>query len=152
MVENVPPRKVWEALQKDPNAQLVDVRTDAEWNFVGLPDLSPAGKQAVPIQWQVYPTMAHNAAFADQLQEAGFTARAPHLLYLPQRPAQPCRGAGGTGGGVPARLQRGRRVRGWRRCRRPSRRGIRLESRRPALAAALGIGGAGGNLHRSARL
>ena len=42
MVENVPPRKVWEALQKDPKAQLVDVRTDAEWNFVGLPDLSPA--------------------------------------------------------------------------------------------------------------
>ena len=111
MVENVPPRKVWEALQKDPNAQLVDVRTDAEWNFVGLPDLSPAGKQVVPIQWQIYPTMARNAAFADQLREAGFTAR-------------------------------GRRVRGWRRCRRPSRRGVRLESGRSALAAALGIAGA----------
>ena len=44
MVENVPPRQVWEALRKDPQAQLVDVRTDAEWNFVGLPDLSSAGK------------------------------------------------------------------------------------------------------------
>ena len=57
MVENVPPAQVWEALRSDPQAQLVDVRTDAEWNFVGLPDLSPAGKQAVLIQWQVYPTM-----------------------------------------------------------------------------------------------
>jgi rhodanese-related sulfurtransferase len=86
MVENVPPRKVWEALQNDPNAQLVDVRTDAEWNFVGLPDLSPAGKQAVPIQWQVYPTMAHNAAFADQLREAGFTAQ--HRIYFICRSGQ----------------------------------------------------------------
>ena len=31
MVENVPPRQVWEALREDPKAQLVDVRTDAEW-------------------------------------------------------------------------------------------------------------------------
>ena len=45
MVENVPPGRVWEALRSDPKAQLVDVRTDAEWNFVGLPDLSSAGKQ-----------------------------------------------------------------------------------------------------------
>ena len=56
MVENVPPTKVWEALRSDPKAQLVDVRTDAEWNFVGLPDLSSVGKQVVPLQWQLYPT------------------------------------------------------------------------------------------------
>ena len=86
MVENVPPRKVWEALQKDPKAQLVDVRTDAEWNFVGLPDLSPAAKQVVPIQWQIYPTMAPNAAFADQLREAGFTPE--HRIYFICRSGQ----------------------------------------------------------------
>jgi rhodanese-related sulfurtransferase len=86
MVENVPPRKVWEALQKDPKAQLVDVRTDAEWNFVGLPDLSSAGKQVVPIQWQVYPTMVRNDGFADQLREAGFTAE--HRIYFICRSGQ----------------------------------------------------------------
>jgi rhodanese-related sulfurtransferase len=86
MVENVPPVRVWEALQNDPKAQLVDVRTDAEWNFVGLPDLSPAGKQVVPIQWQVYPTMARNAAFADQLKEAGFTSE--HHIYFICRSGQ----------------------------------------------------------------
>jgi rhodanese-related sulfurtransferase len=86
MVENVPPRKVWEALQTNPLAQLVDVRTDAEWNFVGLPDLSPASKQVVPIQWQVYPTMARNDAFADQLKEAGFTPE--HHIYFICRSGQ----------------------------------------------------------------
>jgi rhodanese-related sulfurtransferase len=86
MVDNVPPAQVWEALRSDPNAQLVDVRTEAEWNFVGLPDLSPTGKQAVLIQWQVYPTMQVNAKFADQLTEAGFTPE--HHLYFICRSGQ----------------------------------------------------------------
>jgi len=86
MVENVPPRQVWEALRKDPKAQLVDVRTEAEWNFVGLPDLSSVGKQVVPIQWQVYPTMQLNTEFADHLKEAGFTS--DHHIYFICRSGQ----------------------------------------------------------------
>jgi rhodanese-related sulfurtransferase len=81
MVENVPPGRVWEALKTDPKAQLVDVRTDAEWNFVGLPDLASAGKQVVLIPWQVYPSMQQNAAFADQLKEAGFTPD-QHIYFI----------------------------------------------------------------------
>ena len=86
MVENVPPTRVWEALRTDPQAQLVDVRTDAEWNFVGVPDLAAAGKQAVLIPWQVYPTMQPNAAFSDQLKEAGFTPE--HHIYFICRSGQ----------------------------------------------------------------
>jgi rhodanese-related sulfurtransferase len=86
MVENIPPAQVWEALRADPKAQLVDCRTDAEWNFVGLPDLSPAGKQAVLIQWQVYPSMQVNADFAAQLSEAGFTP--DHHIYFLCRSGQ----------------------------------------------------------------
>jgi rhodanese-related sulfurtransferase len=86
MVENVPPRRVWEALRSNPKAQLVDVRTDVEWHFVGLPDLSPAGKQVVPIQWQVYPTMQLNAAFTEQLKEVGFTHE--HHIYFICRSGQ----------------------------------------------------------------
>lgn len=86
MVENVPPRQVWEALQRDPKAQLVDVRTDAEWSFVGLPDLSSLGKQVVPIQWQLYPTMVRNAAFTDQLRQAGFSP--DHHIYFICRSGQ----------------------------------------------------------------
>jgi rhodanese-related sulfurtransferase len=81
MVENVAPRKTWEALQSDPQAQLVDVRTDAEWAFVGVPDLSPVGKQAVLIPWQVYPAMQVNGAFAEHLQKAGITPD-NHVYFL----------------------------------------------------------------------
>jgi rhodanese-related sulfurtransferase len=73
VIENVPPRRVWEALRSDPKTQLVDGRTDPEWNFVSLPDLASAGKQVVLIPWQVCPSMQQNAAFTDQLKEAGFT-------------------------------------------------------------------------------
>jgi rhodanese-related sulfurtransferase len=81
MVENVSPGKTWEALKSDPNAQLVDVRTDAEWNFVGVPDLAAAGKQAVLLPWQVYPSMQRNAEFEAQLSKAGFTPE-HHIYFL----------------------------------------------------------------------
>ncbi|MBV9656333.1 MAG: rhodanese-like domain-containing protein [Acetobacteraceae bacterium] len=80
MVEDVEARAVWEALQSDPNAQLVDVRTDAEWALVGVPELSGAGKRPVLISWQTYPTMQLNAAFLDQMRGAGFTPA--HRIYF----------------------------------------------------------------------
>jgi rhodanese-related sulfurtransferase len=49
MVENVAPKQTWEALDSNPEAQLVDVRTDAEWNFVGVPDLHQTGKRTLLI-------------------------------------------------------------------------------------------------------
>ncbi len=73
MVENIAPREVWNALRADPEAQMVDVRTDAEWNFVGLPDLSTAGKTPALIPWQIFPTMQVNTQFTEQLRQAGFT-------------------------------------------------------------------------------
>lgn len=74
MVNNVAPTQTWEALRTDANARLVDVRTDAEWNFVGVPDLSVAGKETVLIPWQMYPTMQRNGGFEDNLKQAGLTA------------------------------------------------------------------------------
>jgi rhodanese-related sulfurtransferase len=80
MVENVAPTQTWEALQADETAHLVDVRTDAEWNFVGVPDLNAAGKQTVLIPWQVYPTMQRNGSFVDNLKQADLTP--DHKLYF----------------------------------------------------------------------
>ena len=73
MAENVTPAQAWQALQENPKAQMVDVRTDAEWAYTGFPDLSPLGKQLAAISWQVFPKMQVNANFADDLKAAGFT-------------------------------------------------------------------------------
>ncbi len=43
---DIVPAEAWVVLQTEPKAQLVDVRTTAEWNFVGLPDLSALGRDA----------------------------------------------------------------------------------------------------------
>jgi rhodanese-related sulfurtransferase len=80
MVQNVPPTEAWEALRTDQAAQLVDVRTDVEWNFVGVPDLNAAGKQTVLIPWQVYPSMQRNPAFEDHLKKVGLTPE--HRIYF----------------------------------------------------------------------
>jgi rhodanese-related sulfurtransferase len=68
---DVTPAEAWERLKSDPKARLVDVRTQAEWVYVGVPDLTPAGKQPLLVQWQVFPSMGRNEAFADQLKSQG---------------------------------------------------------------------------------
>ena len=68
--------QAWEQLQNDPKAQLIDVRTMAEWNFVGLPDLSGLGRRTHCVEWQSFPTGAQNPGFvteaAQALTAAGF--------------------------------------------------------------------------------
>ncbi|MGI4950722.1 MAG: rhodanese-like domain-containing protein [Janthinobacterium lividum] len=73
MIENVAPKQVWAALQSDPMARLVDVRTPAEWAYVGLPDLQASGQDPVLIPWQLFPTMQVNGEFTDHLKQAGLT-------------------------------------------------------------------------------
>jgi len=70
-VPDVSPRAAYQILAEDADAVLVDVRTDAEWNFVGLPELGEFGKQVVLIPWQLYPTMQVNGGFVEQLHRAG---------------------------------------------------------------------------------
>ncbi|MCR6630659.1 MAG: rhodanese-like domain-containing protein [Magnetospirillum sp.] len=65
------PTQAWERLQSEPNAKLIDVRTQAEWTYVGIPDLAGLGKQPILVQWQAFPAMSRNDAFADQLKSQG---------------------------------------------------------------------------------
>src|SRR5471032_1403815 len=55
--------EAWDVLKSNPKAQLVDVRTMAEWNFVGLPDLAGLGRKVHCVEWQAFPTMAPNPDF-----------------------------------------------------------------------------------------
>ncbi len=77
--------QAWEILNQTPAAQLIDVRTAAEWAFVGLPDLSPVGRAIHRVEWQSYPQMGVNPAFVEQtraaVERAGAGADTP-LLFL----------------------------------------------------------------------
>jgi rhodanese-related sulfurtransferase len=65
---DITPLEAWKLLSDNPNAVLVDVRTDAEWRFVGVPDLSSLGRDVVYIEW-VTANGVPNANFADELKE-----------------------------------------------------------------------------------
>lgn len=68
---DITPQQAWELLREHPEAVLVDVRTDAEWRYVGVPDTSTIDRRTVLIEWVSYPTGARNESFVDQLVEAG---------------------------------------------------------------------------------
>ena len=77
--------EAYEILKKIKDAILVDVRTKAEWTFVGAPDLSALNKEPVFIEWQEYPSMQVNPQFGEKVHAAisdrGGNASTP-LLFL----------------------------------------------------------------------
>ena len=68
---DVSPSEAYAGLQAEDDAVLVDVRTAAEWGYVGLPDLSQIGKGVVFVEWQRFPDGRLNEGFVGQLREAG---------------------------------------------------------------------------------
>ena len=46
-VDEVDIGTAWEGLVSKPRSQLVDVRTRAEWTYVGIPDLGPLGNKTI---------------------------------------------------------------------------------------------------------
>lgn len=78
---DVNPQQAWEMLAHDNNAVLVDVRTAAEWDFVGVPDLSGIDKEPLLVNWQVYPTMQVHEDFVHELEELGVEKEQP-VLFL----------------------------------------------------------------------
>ena len=74
-------RKAWDLLSENPKAQLVDVRTDAEFAYVGSPDLSSLGKEVLAVQWKIFPDMDINPEFVNQVSNSGVDKDAP-LLFL----------------------------------------------------------------------
>ncbi|MBI4942509.1 MAG: rhodanese-like domain-containing protein [Actinobacteria bacterium] len=65
----------------DGDAVLVDVRTAAEWSYVGVPDLSGVGRELVRIEWVSFPDGARNPAFLEQLEAEG-VGQDTHVLFL----------------------------------------------------------------------
>jgi rhodanese-related sulfurtransferase len=54
-------------LKANAQAVLIDVRTQPEWTFVGVPQVD----RLIRLSWQVFPTMDINASFASEVEAAG---------------------------------------------------------------------------------
>jgi len=67
---DVTARHAWSVLSGRAKTALVDVRTAAEWSFVGTPDLSGAPGTFLLVEWQHYPDMARNPDFVANVEAA----------------------------------------------------------------------------------
>ncbi|MTI44694.1 rhodanese-like domain-containing protein [Roseibium hamelinense] len=57
----------FEKLSADEASVLVDVRTQAEWTFVGVPDLRGIRKEPLFVEWQSFPPMPPVTNFVEKL-------------------------------------------------------------------------------------
>jgi rhodanese-related sulfurtransferase len=76
------PTAAWRMLEQIANAVMVDVRTTAEWAYVGGPDLRALGKSVIAIEWQVFPSMRVDPDFATRLADLVGPDRNAPLLML----------------------------------------------------------------------
>lgn len=88
-------QEAWDKLSNEPTTTLVDVRTRAEWNFVGFADLSSIGKAPLFVEWQEFPSTQPTPDFPGRLREALSAANLPcdgtcNLLFM-------CRSGGRSG-------------------------------------------------------
>lgn len=84
-IEDVSVTEVWKRLVSDARSVLIDVRTRAEWAYVGLPDLSGIGKQVIMVEWQTFPDNRIDPGFVANLTEALGAAgveKSAELLFI----------------------------------------------------------------------
>lgn len=62
--------EAWTNLAQNKKAVLVDVRTQAEWAFIGICDLSQVDKAPLLVSWQLFPHMDINTDFVETILRA----------------------------------------------------------------------------------
>ena len=82
LVGEVDPTEAWRILSTEDNARLIDVRTRAEWGFVGVPDIGELDQTPLFIEWARFPDMSVNPAFAAELDSALAPGNPGPLLFL----------------------------------------------------------------------
>ena len=74
---DVSPQEAWLALVQDGSAVLLDVRTPAEWDQVGIPDLSSLGRPLIQVDWQRFPPADRRRKFVAEVAARGITPSQP---------------------------------------------------------------------------
>jgi rhodanese-related sulfurtransferase len=81
---DVSAKAAFEGLGQSPDATLIDVRTAAEWVYVGVPVLAPLGKATLLVSWDSFPGGEVIPDFPGRLvaalEERGIGRKAP--LYF----------------------------------------------------------------------
>ncbi|MEI8396737.1 MAG: rhodanese-like domain-containing protein [Rhodospirillaceae bacterium] len=79
-IGDVSPQQSRQGLIEDPRSVMIDVRTAAEWAYVGGPDLSDIGRRLLRIEWQSFPSGQRNPNFVEEVTGNGIPVETP--VYL----------------------------------------------------------------------
>ena len=82
IIDEVDPAEAYRLLESEPDTALIDVRTRAEWAFVGLPDISALDRPLWPIEWVAFPGMARNMEFVSDLAARMGDKRSSRLFFI----------------------------------------------------------------------
>ena len=78
---DITPQQAWDMLEKQENTFLVDVRTQAEWAWVGQVDLSPLEKQPITVEWTLFPDGMPNGDFCWVISPCILKTKTPPYCY-----------------------------------------------------------------------
>lgn len=92
-VGEISPDEAWRILEENSSALLIDVRTRAEWGFVGVPELSEVGHSTVFVEWVRFPDMSANPQFVAEVMEAIGDNTPSRLLFICRSGARSLRAA-----------------------------------------------------------
>lgn len=81
IIDEVDPAEAYRLLESHPETALIDVRTRAEWAFVGSPDLSALARPLWPVEWVAFPSMTQNPDFIGDLS-AQMGGKLPSRLFF----------------------------------------------------------------------
>jgi rhodanese-related sulfurtransferase len=84
-VEDILSSDAYDLLESDSTSVLIDVRTQAEWTYVGTPDIQALGKTPLFLEWQSYPSVTVDANFTVRLEallQSSGVERGASLLFL----------------------------------------------------------------------
>lgn len=78
---DIAPQQCWELLKNDSSTVLIDVRTEAEFAYVGVPDISSLNKTTHFIPWVLFPDNKLNPDFLEQCTAAAPDPNSP-VVFL----------------------------------------------------------------------
>ncbi len=78
-IPDITQTETWELLENEPNAVLIDVRTDGEWDSIGIADVSSLGREMRLVQWITQPGAIANDNFLAEASE-GLALDTPIVL------------------------------------------------------------------------
>lgn len=82
VIDEVLPSEAYDALKTTEGTALIDVRTQAEWDQVGVPDIAETGRPMWFAEWVTGPERAPNPQFLQQVMDQAGGALPERIFFI----------------------------------------------------------------------